>query len=263
MPQKLPPGSLLDAYEFARTNGCEPQMRAIKANRDLTSRQRREAAHALFLEMGILTRFLEGGGYRTMSGNGRALESRSFQRVSAAGADTVIHALGGLAAIHSSLQQTGAVRSQRIVGDLGEWIASQVLGLNICTSRVQAGWDLEGDGMRVQVKTHAKGSTNHGRRTSLRSDALRFDALVIVVLSDAYLLRSLIGIPQPVIASVRCNANDRRMIQWGGMSEFAFRGIPAVLRRLLSPDSELLADDAAHRDSVADFRARVKPEAAG
>jgi hypothetical protein len=262
MPNKLPPRSLPAAYAFAQQSGCGPEIERIRTTR-LTNRERRIAARALFEDRGILAAFLAtlpaGQASRTRRSPRPSKRSRPvlFSPVSAESALSIAGSLGDLRRVNRELRSHGAISSQRIVGDLGEWVASQTLQLPLCSNRNQKGWDLEGDGLHVQVKAHAKGAENKAKRTSLALDALNYDGLVIVVFSSDYFLEAIYLLDRRVVESCGTCTGNRRIIRWAGIREFAISAVPSAFAPLLSSKSAIAADDDCHRAELTRLRARI------
>lgn len=144
-----------------------------------------------------------------------------------------------IAAAEQSLRDLGVVRSQRTESDYGEWIASQVLKLPMATNRVNKGWDIGDGSRRVQVKTHAKAANTSARRTTLRSTALDFDELAVVLLTPTYRLRSFYLVPRESVEQLFPFVSGKRTIAWRKLADFSVRAIPSTLRPLLSSDSTL------------------------
>jgi hypothetical protein len=140
---------------------------------------------------------------------------------------------------HEALESLGVVRSQRTVADYGEWLAAEILSLPICTSRTQKDWDLELTGRRVQVKTHAKASTNRARRTPISKTPLAYDELAIVVLTPTLRLREFYLLPRVAVEQLAKPMGDKRTLHWSVLAEFALREVPARLAPLLSADTHL------------------------
>jgi hypothetical protein len=65
----------------------------------------------------------------------------------------------------NNLKSLGVLRSERLVGEFGEWFAEQLISGERATSTTQSGWDLICNGKKYQVKTHAKSESNGARWT--------------------------------------------------------------------------------------------------
>jgi hypothetical protein len=102
---------------------------------------------------------------------------------------------------YKKLKDYGLLRNQKdITGQLGEWLASEILGAKISLNGINKDWDLikedEGKSVYYQVKAHAKSDSTNARWTRLEysSDA-QIHYLVIVVFSQDYALREFYKVP--------------------------------------------------------------------
>jgi hypothetical protein len=76
---------------------------------------------------------------------------------------SIVDDLRAFAAASDRLRTAGLLRSNNLVGDVGEWIAARYYGVPLAKTRTQ-GYDLTtADGWRVQVKALRDG--NDGRRS--------------------------------------------------------------------------------------------------
>lgn len=151
----------------------------------------------------------------------------------------IASSLRDLCAAQETLQRLGIIRSQRVVSDFGEWFASKLLSMQLCSSRTQRGWDLEIPGKRVQVKTHAKAEGNRARRTTLRKNALDFDELAVVILSNTYRVRTVYLVPRGAVETLAPYNDGKRILFWSALKPFELRTVPVELTPLLSDDSRL------------------------
>jgi hypothetical protein len=151
----------------------------------------------------------------------------------------IARSLSDLCSAQATLQRLGIIRSQRMVADFGEWFASQLLSMSLCSNRTQQGWDLESSGKRIQVKTHAKALTNRARRTTLRKDALEFDELAVVVLTETYRVRAFYLVPREAVETLAPYKDGKRVLSWNALKSFELRTVPVKLRPLLSDDSHM------------------------
>ncbi len=154
---------------------------------------------------------------------------------------TVATALDQLREAQRSLTQQKVLRSRRVTGDLGEWLASEILGIPRCESRTQGGWDLEGDGRRIQVKAASRAATNTTRRTDFGGE-LRFGELALVVLNEHYLLREFYLAPVEEVEKLTTLNAGRNSIKWKDLEPFEIRKVPNRLAPLLAPDSHLTTE---------------------
>lgn len=82
------------------------------------------------------------------------------------------------------LKDAGLLRSNNLVGDVGEWIAARYYGVELAKTRT-TGYDLiTRDGRRVQVKTLRDG--NDGRRTEAGRVLGPCDLVLLIRLAPDY-----------------------------------------------------------------------------
>ena len=155
--------------------------------------------------------------------------------------ETVASTLAQLREAQRSLERQDVLRSKRVTGDLGEWLASEILGVPRCENRVMKGWDLETDGRRIQVKAHSKAATNTARRSAL-GDELLFDELAVVVLDEDYLLREFYLAPVAEVERLTMVDGIRKDIGWNALAPFDIRSVPSRFGPLLAPNSHLTTE---------------------
>lgn len=165
----------------------------------------------------------------------------TFVAASAELSERIIESVDCIVAAHDALSRDSVIRSQRFVGDFGEWIASQVLSMNICGNLTQRGYDLVSAGTTVQVKTNARGG--RASRTILKDSTMEFDELAIVILTRTYRLRAMYRVSRADVGRLAAFSNGRRVLQWSRLEAFAIRTVPLALAPLLSTNSRLLAHD--------------------
>ena len=128
--------------------------------------------------------------------------------------------LDQLSAAKSALFDGKVIRSERLTGELGEYLAMLQLGGHLATATSNKGWDLLAEiggnkDQRVQVKAHAKGSRNTARWSQFTSiDA--FDYLFIVVLSPNYCVRELYLVDRVALTNLAKLDTKRRIwtVSW-------------------------------------------------
>ena len=126
--------------------------------------------------------------------------------------------LDQLSAAKRELFEGKVIRSERLTGELGEYLAVLQLSGRLAAGTSNKGWDLlaEIDGkpnQRVQVKAHAKGERNLARWTQFTSIEA-FDYLFIVVLSPAYHVRELYLVSSPDLQRGRLAKFDKKTKKW-------------------------------------------------
>ena len=148
----------------------------------------------------------------------------------------VAGALDAIVRARRTLAELGVVRSQRLIADFGEWFGCQLLGVELASSRTQAGWDIGTSNRRIQVKTHAKAATNRARRTTLNKDELDFDELLIIVLNEDYRIRSIYLIPHADVLRLAPLSRGKRLLEWRRLESYSVRAVKEVLVPLLHED---------------------------
>jgi hypothetical protein len=133
------------------------------------------------------------------------LDQSSFKRQSEIdefGHQTIIsEEFGAFIKSYKKLKEFGLLRNQKdITGQLGEWLASEILGAEISLKGNNEDWDLakkeNGKKIHYQVKSHAKSDSTKARWTRLEySSKAKIDFFIIVVFSQDYALREFYEVP--------------------------------------------------------------------
>jgi|CXWL01.1.fsa_nt_gi hypothetical protein len=139
------------------------------------------------------------------------------------------NALSSIANAKKTLRDHKVIRSERLTGEIGEYLASIQLDgvVEHAESTTNKGWDLlwyQGDSKkegRVQVKCHAKGPKNIGKYTIVRH-VDDFEWLMIVVLSHDYHLTKLYLIPKDEVVNIGDYKQERKeyVVVWDKFSDF-------------------------------------------
>lgn len=114
------------------------------------------------------------------------------------------------------LRSLGVIRSQKLVSDLGEWIVAKLFGGCLAESKTQQDWDVRCDSGRVQVRSHAKAADNFNQWTPVSRNYDRYEELVIVVLSEVFLVRHVYRVPASEVA-LRV---VKGQLRWASIQEF-------------------------------------------
>lgn len=112
------------------------------------------------------------------------------------------------------LRELDVIRSERMVGEIGEWLAESILGGERVQSTSQKGHDVIREDLRVQVKTHAKGDENNARWTDFKYEPGQFDELVIIVMSKDLKLKEVFRIPEEVVFERIDETKKQRVVNW-------------------------------------------------
>jgi len=79
---------------------------------------------------------------------------------------------------------------------LGEWLVETMYDGKRARSGIQPGWDVEANGMHIQVKAHAKAETNKAKFSAVNPRTKeKIDELIIVVFTQDYKLKRFYKIP--------------------------------------------------------------------
>lgn len=113
---------------------------------------------------------------------------------------TILDDLRLFAEAGQRLREAGLLRSNNLVGDVGEWIASRYYGVPLAKTRTQ-GYDLiTNDDKRVQVKTLRDG--NDGRRSEAGRVLGPCDIVLLIRLAPDYTPVVALEIPFSVVEEV-------------------------------------------------------------
>jgi hypothetical protein len=105
---------------------------------------------------------------------------------------------------------------------LGEFIAASVYEGKPSTSSIQKDWDITHlDGRKVQVKSHAKASTNNNRWTPVPySENAEIDLYTIVVFTEDYRIKHFFETPWEELWALSKVDSGRRFIRWNALENF-------------------------------------------
>ena len=149
--------------------------------------------------------------------NGQAEKDDSEQQ------SIVSKEFGAFIKSYKKLKDFGLLRNQKdITGQLGEWLASEMLEAKISTNGIEKDWDLFKEeaekSVYYQVKAHAKSDGTNARWTRFEysSDA-KIDFLVVVVFSQEYALREFYVVPFDFAVE---NRTDISVLNWSRISKF-------------------------------------------
>lgn len=122
--------------------------------------------------------------------------------------------LDSLVTAKRMLRELDVTRSERLVGELGEWLAKSIFGGQRAPSSSQKGFDIINNDRRVQVKTHAKGDDNSARWTEFKYQRDEFDELVIIVMTKEYRLKEVYLIPEEKVFARIDESKKQRVVDW-------------------------------------------------
>lgn len=119
-----------------------------------------------------------------------------------------------------ALRNLKVIRSERLVGEIGEWFAEELLGAKRADSTSQAGYDNRLGDLKIQVKTHAKGDDNNARWTEYRYDRGVFDELIILVFSKEFYLKEFYRIPEEIAYNSVDRTKKQTVLKWDNMNSY-------------------------------------------
>ena len=119
-----------------------------------------------------------------------------------------------------SLRELDVIRSERLVGEIGEWLAEKIFGGERAISSSQKGYDLIIDGKKYQIKTHAKGDKNNARWTQFNYSKGEFDYFIIIVMSKEIYLKEVYLIDEETLFNRIDETKKQRVVDWDKYQEF-------------------------------------------
>lgn len=93
--------------------------------------------------------------------------------------------------IEEELRHKKIIRSNKVKEDYGEWLAAKLFNGEISENRNEAGWDIDVNGIRYQVKTHRKGDGNNAQWSTIKT--FEFHVLIFQ-LNPNYTIKNLFRI---------------------------------------------------------------------
>ena len=124
-----------------------------------------------------------------------------------------------LAKSKQRLRDLGVIRSERLVGEIGEWFFTAIYGGERAPSTTQKGWDVKLNGKKIQIKTHAKGDKNNARWTVVEFNGDEFDELVIIVFTKEYYLKEFYRASNKLVLKNIESSGNRKIIKWDKLSK--------------------------------------------
>ena len=113
-----------------------------------------------------------------------------------------------------NLRNLGAIRSQKVVGDLGEWLVAQVFNGELAASKGNPGWDVIADGERISVKAHAKAGDNSTRWTGFPEQPAGVDTIAVVVFSTAFRVLEFYKVPLEKLRRLLRPSGHKLRLHW-------------------------------------------------
>lgn len=164
-------------------------------------------------------------------------------------------AIIALASAKKTLRELKVIRSERLTGEIGEFLAGIQLGGEViqADSTSNKGWDLmwRGPNMdkheRIQVKCHAKGPGNKARWTIVKH-VDDFERLIVLVLSHDYHLKEIYNIPTAEVKSRSDLITDGKeyRVMWDKFKDYLqepSEELKNILQIYEDSNTELILDD--------------------
>lgn len=119
-------------------------------------------------------------------------------------------------AARDDLKQLGILRSDRTLqGDYAEWVATQVLGLQLAASKVEKAIDAQDKaGHTYQIKARVVENLHQNTSFDIRDIAHRFDFLVAVFLSPSFEVLAILKIPYEVVRELGRQTRSTFRFRW-------------------------------------------------
>jgi hypothetical protein len=134
---------------------------------------------------------------------------------------TVRQYLDSLVEAKRRLRELDVTRSERLVGEMGEWLAESIFGGRRAESSSQKSYDIINNDRKVQVKTHAKGDGNNARWTEFKYQRGEFNDFIIIVMTNGYRLKEVYHIPEEIVFERINEAKKQRVVDWDAYPEYA------------------------------------------
>ena len=136
---------------------------------------------------------------------------------------TVRNQLDSIILAKQRLRELDVIRSERFVGEIGEWLAETIFGGKRVKSTSQKGYDIIRGELRVQVKTHAKGDENNARWTEFKYEMGQFDEFLIIVMSKELKLKEVYKIPEKIVFTKIDETKKQRVVNWDDHSAYSIK----------------------------------------
>ncbi|MDV2465315.1 hypothetical protein CMU96_07690 [Elizabethkingia anophelis] len=129
-------------------------------------------------------------------------------------------------ALLEDLREVNILKNKKdFTGQIGEWLVEMIYDGERSQSGIEKGWDVKVNNEFIQVKTHAKSSTNSNRWSALKCDYenIKIDYLIIIVFEQDYKLREFFKIPWSEAlkyVKIRGKTSPRSEINWNSVEEY-------------------------------------------
>ena len=121
----------------------------------------------------------------------------------------------------NELKRLKVIKNQKdFTSQLGEWIASIIYGGNLAISGKQEDWDLEVNGTKYQIKTHAKAYSTKRENTDFKySKGSKIDFIVIIVFDENYKIKKIYKLPFNDAHELVNKDRKELVIKWKDLEE--------------------------------------------
>jgi hypothetical protein len=105
---------------------------------------------------------------------------------------------------------------------IGEFIVAHLYGGMLAKNSIQKDWDVQlNNGHKIQVKSHAKASTNKNRWTPVQyTEDANIQIYIIIVFTEDYKLKHFFEVPWEILWSLSSKDKARRLIRWNKLKTF-------------------------------------------
>jgi hypothetical protein len=116
----------------------------------------------------------------------------------------------------AGLKELGLLRTDRTLqGDFAEWIAAQLLDLQLSSNPVQKNIDAtDSAGRTYQIKSRVVGEMSQNTSFDFRSSELSFDFLVAVFFDPSFHVLAVLRIPREVVVSRVSTTPTKVSFRW-------------------------------------------------
>lgn len=124
------------------------------------------------------------------------------------------------------LRQSGVLVNQKdFTCQIGEWLVAELFDGKRSANSIEQGWDVKVGDKYIQVKAHAKASTNGNRFSSITipKPAVRVDELVTVIFTNDYRLNTIYRTPWATVLPFFKPKGDKYTVSWSVQNKVDLR----------------------------------------
>jgi hypothetical protein len=107
---------------------------------------------------------------------------------------------------------------------LGEWLVASIYDGQRAVNANQKGWDVKAGDTYIQVKAHAKATTNPARYSVIsKLESIKVDELIIVVFTEDYKLKHFYRLPWQIAFSLaqKRTKQERLELDWSKLATYS------------------------------------------